>query len=67
MKTENELIKEYLQLKYRLNKVLLEINALGNRKGKRYYDMAKYEKYKMLLSDLESKLKEKAKELKKVL
>ena len=67
MKTEKELIKEYLNLKYKYNKRITYINKLSSKEKKDYRDMFRYEHSKMLLYQLELALKNKSKELKAVL
>lgn len=67
MKTEQEMMKEYLQLKYKYNRAISKINALADKRKVSYQDDLMYEHLKMLLNQIELALKEKAKELKKVL
>lgn len=67
MKTEQEMMKEYLQLKYKYNRTLSKINALADKRKVDYRDDVMYEQLKMFLNQIELTLKEKSKELKKVL
>ena len=67
MKTEKEIIKEYLDLKLKYNRRITYINKLVSKAKKDYRDVFRYEHSKMLLYQLELALKVKAKELKGVI
>ena len=64
---EEQLIKEYLTLKFRHNKVLQQMHKLTHKKNKNYKDRPRYLHYSMLASDIEGRLRKTKKELAKEL
>lgn len=67
MKTEKELIKEYLELKAKYNRKVTYVNKMIDNRKKNYRDSHRYEKAKMVLYQMELAIKRKAKELKEIL
>lgn len=67
MTTERELIKEYLELKNKYNKVVAMINRLADKRKVDYRDDARYEHLKLMANQIKQAVQKKAKELKEVL